>query len=86
MAKSRPLSAGADPLRNSLDELAARLVKTAMDDKEASSRTLAESLKAAAAWWGMSRGKMPADKDPAGNAWEKYTQNFTKGEADGAPH
>lgn len=83
MAKTGRLQAQSDPLRNDLDKLAAKLVKKAMDDPEATVRTLSDALKVAGAFYHMSRKPTGKDEAPA-DAWSDYTQSFMTAEvADG---
>jgi hypothetical protein len=84
MAKPRPRALDGDPLKASLDQLAEKLVKKAMDDGEATVRTLSDALKVAGAYWNLSRKDDGKDAPP--DAWAAYQSAFMKGEPDAPPN
>lgn len=65
-----------DPLKAELDKLAEKLVKKAMDDGEATVRTLSDALKVAGAYWGLSRKPSGKDDGPPADAWGDYQKSF----------
>ena len=82
MAKTAASRSRPDPLRSSLDELAKKLVDKAMNDEEATVRTLSDALKVAGGYYHQSRGGKPVEDEPADNAWADYTKSFTTGKAE----
>ena len=83
MAKTaalRPLPA--DKLRHSLDTLADRVVQKALNDPEATVRTLSDALKIAGGYYQMSRGGDTGEVVP--DAWAGYGKSFIKEARSGA--
>lgn len=88
MAKTTaPVKPPRDPLRDALDRLAAKLVKTAMEDTDATVRTLSDALKTAGAYYHASRkaegGSAP---DLEGSAWAEMQSSFMAEGTNGKTH
>lgn len=77
MAKSVAPRLRPDPLRASLDGLMKKLVEKAMDDPEATVRTLSDALKVAGGYYHLSRGGKVDETDAPDSAWADYTKSFT---------
>ncbi len=78
-----PKAVQRDPLKNNLDKLATKLVEKALNDPEATVRTLSDALKVAGAFYHMSRKPTGDEASAPNDAWVGYTNSFMGAAGDG---